>query len=1164
MAESRIVMNSFFWSQISNFEPEEGRDIAAFIAQLERCFVMDDITDGVKKESILRIKVSNEVNTYIDSLDVDIKNDYRKMVEALKNRYTGTISRWPALQKLRTFSVNASTIEGFRSSVAEFKIIMNSLDRNMRLDDKIARLAEKLKEDYLFNHLRNHHSIYKSFEDCCADLEAVIMEEKSVNRMKILQINKATHNDKSRGKRKFDGTCDYCKYVGHKLADCKIRMSGLPPGNYPEKRSMSGKSNENVVKIQKTNHVKGHEDLQGLIIIPIRIGNYDIPSLADAGSTLNLIRYSTIIKLGLENKVETQNLKLQGAFGETVKSSGMVKLCFTLCDKMLMEKFTIIKDSEFVNHDVDVLMGISIWRKVGFAEIERLDKQCRYKNVANTSQTCNISISDPVMTNAEAYERIWKINPMVEKTIYDGKNLGCYHKELEVQDCIEKVPISFKPYNYPPRMKDIARKMLEELEVKGVIKRGVTENLYNVLIVKKPNGSFRTVTDLRTTNKNTKKTNYPAPNISIVLNTIAGADYYCTLDLLEAFHQFPLNWADHGKFGIYFEGQVYYYIRMPMGYINAPMLLQKEMNAITEECPVLKFFFDDGLIATKGSLDSHLKNVESALMCLMGKGLNVSLDKSVLVAREVSYLGHFFNKKGIAVNPTSRDSILRIRSPKNQEEVRKFLGSIGFFQRFIPRYSQTLRCITDLLGKNKVFNWTKECEEAFKKIKQDLIDNSELAVENLSKPLIVYSDASQSRFGGVICQNQEDNLLRPLLYFSKKRKHTIKERDSCYLKGMCIILMTRKYRYKFLGAKVIWYNDNLPLIHMLKRGTEHPTFAAWCMELSCYDISFRHVSGVKNSFADFLSRFGSMEANETEKEDPEPRFVVNFINLAEMVQAQKEDEIIKTKKDLIEYNGLWVKFEPNCGRKLFKPYIPDGKMKEIIEEQHKYGHFGEKKLLNVLKIKYINDHMARLVRDCVGKCIICAKRNQHCKRIGMEKVVCYENPRENFSIDLCGPINSVGTKEKYILMVIDGFSRFWMTAALKTVTTEEVRENMFVILHRYGYPKSIRMDNAPYIKSTKFTDFLKEMGIEVSFTVPYSHTGNSLVERSFHTLEAMLNKCMQEDGGKKSWTEFLPLCTFHYNTAVRDVTQVSRYELFFGTMPNLPTDIHYHIQLHPH
>jgi hypothetical protein len=56
--------------------------------------------------------------------------------------------------------------------------------------------------------------------------------------------------------------------------------------------------------------------------------------------------------------------------------------------------------------------------------------------------------------------------------------------------------------------------------------------------------------------------------------------------------------------------------------------------------------------------------------------------------------------------------------PMNASEIRSFLGSAGYYRRFIKDFSKIAKPMTSLLKKNKDFNWTEECQVSFEELKK--------------------------------------------------------------------------------------------------------------------------------------------------------------------------------------------------------------------------------------------------------------------------------------------------------------------------------------------------------------------------------------------------------------------------------------------------------------
>ena len=85
---------------------------------------------------------------------------------------------------------------------------------------------------------------------------------------------------------------------------------------------------------------------------------------------------------------------------------------------------------------------------------------------------------------------------------------------------------------------------------------------------------------------------------------------------------------------------------------------------------------------------------------------------------EVTYLGHVISAKGIAVNPERVQVVLDWTPPKSVKQVRSFLGLASYCRCFIENFSKVAKPLTELLKKDKKFEWTPKCEESFQELKR--------------------------------------------------------------------------------------------------------------------------------------------------------------------------------------------------------------------------------------------------------------------------------------------------------------------------------------------------------------------------------------------------------------------------------------------------------------
>jgi hypothetical protein len=88
-------------------------------------------------------------------------------------------------------------------------------------------------------------------------------------------------------------------------------------------------------------------------------------------------------------------------------------------------------------------------------------------------------------------------------------------------------------------------------------------------------------------------------------------------------------------------------------------------------------------------------------------------------------------------------------------EIRSFLGLAGYYRRFIEGFSKIARPMTELLKKEKRFNWTESCEKSFQGSKRRLTTAPVLTLPDIQRDFIVYCDASNRGWDVFLCKMEK-------------------------------------------------------------------------------------------------------------------------------------------------------------------------------------------------------------------------------------------------------------------------------------------------------------------------------------------------------------------------------------------------------------------------
>ena len=88
----------------------------------------------------------------------------------------------------------------------------------------------------------------------------------------------------------------------------------------------------------------------------------------------------------------------------------------------------------------------------------------------------------------------------------------------------------------------------------------------------------------------------------------------------------------------------------------------------------------------------------------------------------------------IAMDPLKLGGIRDWPIPNTVKQVRSFLGFGNFYRRFIHHFSKLARPLNDLTKKDKIFEWTDECQSAFDTLKKKFTEEPVLMIPDHSKP----------------------------------------------------------------------------------------------------------------------------------------------------------------------------------------------------------------------------------------------------------------------------------------------------------------------------------------------------------------------------------------------------------------------------------------------
>lgn len=709
-------------------------------------------------------------------------------------------------------------------------------------------------------------------------------------------------------------------------------------------------------------------------------------------------------------------------------------------------------------------------------------------------------------------------------------------------------PIKSRYYPVSPHMQKLIDAELDKMLQLGVVEKSTSGWSSPILMIPKKDKTYRFCVDFRKLNAVSDKCAYPIPYISSILDKLGNARYLSTLDIRSAYWQIPLeeNSKKYTAFTIPGRG-LFQFCRMPFGLHGAPATFQALVDKIfgPELEPYLFKYLDDIIIATP-DFETHLKILKEVFTRLKTAGLTLQKDKCIFCRDELKFLGYIINRAGLNIDPDKISAIVNIPTPKNVKEVRRIVGMMSWYRKFVPNFSHLIAPLTNLTKKGKKFVWSLECEKSLITLKECLINPPILACPSFEHQFILQCDASSYGLGAVLSQNisGEDRVICYLSrsLTSQEKKYTTTEREC-----LSVLWAIEKLRCYLEQSKFTVITDHYSLVWLNNLKDPQGRLGRWVLRLQQYDFEIIHRKGKEHVVPDCLSRAVPIINNMTLNEGTNDKW---YEKMCERVRI-----------DPLKFKEWRV-----CDQKLYK-YVK-GEMNEVQEEENKWklviakkdrkellkqshdnvisGHLGVYKTYNRLLTNYYWPGMQRDVRDYVRKCTVCARYKPVCKKTPgeMGKRPNIERCWQLISVDLVGPLPRSKKGNFYILVVTDYFSKFSLFFPIKKATSSAVikimEDHIFLL---FGVPEFLIADNGKQFTSREFQNLLKEYGVQPLYNASY-HPQNNPTERVNRVIKTMIASYIEKD--QRDWDLNLSKLGCAIRTAKHEVVGHTPYYINYG------------------
>ena len=721
-----------------------------------------------------------------------------------------------------------------------------------------------------------------------------------------------------------------------------------------------------------------------------------------------------------------------------------------------------------------------------------------------------------------------------------------------------------KPVQQPLRRIPIAVEKLVEEKLESALQRGIIEKVDGpspwispMVIAFKSNGDIRICIDMRRANQAIIRENYPIPTFDLMMTKLRKAQYFSKIDLSEAYHQLELHEESRIITTFITHKGLFRYKRLMFGVNSAVEIYQKTLEALLANCKNCINFLDDIIVFGDNETD-HDNCLKKVLSVLDENNATRNEDKCIYKVKELNFLGHKLSHRGINVDSNKVDTIINFRSPENKEELRSFLGLVSYLGKFIPNLGTETDALRQLIKTDSKFNWSKEHEQDFTRLKQRLAHLPTLSYFDPGRRTRLIADASPVALGAVLLQFDTEGNPLVISFASKSLSTTEKRYSQTEKESLALVWSVERFYLYLAGLKFELETDHKPLEAIFKPSSKPPArIERWLLRLQAFDFEVVYKAG-KSNIADQLSRLCKLQ-NEKSFDSEEETHIFRIIEES-IPKALNVSKILSESRNDLQISDAIIKVCDNSwamnDKNIYYPFrmelanmssillrgnkivIPTSLTKQVLDLAHE-GHPVETVIKRRLRAKVWWPSLDKETTAYVKSCRDCLLVSQPNRAPPMAR---HEFPRAPWlclAMDLMGPLPN----KEMIFVVIDYYSRFTEVRFLKSTTSAVIIKHLNDIYTRFGIPKKMTVDNGRQFISTEIKNFCNQLDIELIQTPPYWPQANGEVE---NMNKSILKRLQIAHTNGQEYKEAIQQFLFMYHATPHGTTGKSPSELLFG------------------
>jgi hypothetical protein len=378
--------------------------------------------------------------------------------------------------------------------------------------------------------------------------------------------------------------------------------------------------------------------------------------------------------------------------------------------------------------------------------------------------------------------------------------------------------------------------------------------------------------DYRDLNRASPKDNFPLPHIDTLVDNTTTNAVFSFMDGFSGYNQIKMAEEDKSKTAFVTHWGTFVYDVMPFDLKNVGATYQRAMVTLFHDMihHEIEVYVDD-MIAKSCTTQDHLTDLRKLFQRLKKYQLKLNPNKCAFGVTSRKLLGFIVNSSGTEIDPAKVQAIRSMPAPKTEKEIRSFLGRINYIARFIAQLTATYEPLFKLLRKDVKIKWTEDCQKAFDKIKEYLLNPPILVPPTPGRPLILYLTIQEAFMGCMLGQQDETGRKEQAIYYLSKKFTEPETRYLIVEETCCALAWASKKLRQYMLYFTTWLVSRMdPIKYIFEKPALTGKIAWWQVLLSEFNILFVARKAIKGqAIVDYLADYPSEQLELMDSEFPD-------------------------------------------------------------------------------------------------------------------------------------------------------------------------------------------------------------------------------------------------------------------------------------------------------